>query len=190
MTMKAKHLIYRLYEKNYRFLGAGVYSAVFASKKQENIVYKVGNTISDPYLTYVENGPINNIHFPKVYSIVKSKKYDMYIAKLEKLEDFSEYFDGPLSFKLLNDFNKSLLSGDFSYKEEYSNIGISKNITDVVKHIYKICDDFYEYKIDLHSANVMCNSNTLVITDPIANYSFSGFSDVVEDWLEESIENM
>ena len=191
MKMKAKHLIYKLYEKDYELLGTGVYSAVFLSKKNENIVYKIGNTLEDPYLEYINSGVVNNIHFPKIYSINKSKKYNMYLAKLEKLSSFSDVYSGSVPIKVFTEFSKAVANGVTKFDTAWKAIGITESITELLEYINMLCDKNSNFKLDLHRGNVMYDiNNRLIITDPIADSSFSRYSSGIEEWLEESIENM
>lgn len=180
--MKAKYLISNLINSDYELLGAGVYSAVFSSKKDSNFVYKIGCSLKDPFLDYISISK-DNIHAPKVYTIAKSEKSNMYIAKMEKLTPVSDVVEGPIVSKFLNQIEQF-----FKEEVQFENINYSLNIEitpkliSLKKAIKKILG---ENKIDLHSNNFMLRDKTLIVNDPIAEKELDYLGLGVEEWIEE-----
>jgi hypothetical protein len=79
----------RLKRWNFKFLGAGYYSAVFQHPKHENLVIKYG-PLDDGWLVFAAwceaQRSANNPHLPVIHSIKRYEKHGVYCAVMDKLD--------------------------------------------------------------------------------------------------------
>ena len=89
----AKSIMDNFIKKGFPLLGAGAYAAVFDSKVDPNLVYKIGSTLNDPFLAYLDlkEELAGNPHFPKIYSTYIDKENDWYMVKMEALTPIPDH---------------------------------------------------------------------------------------------------
>jgi len=155
--------------KGFKLLGHGCYAAVFDSKYDPNLVYKVGITTSDPFLAYIrQKSLVSNPHFPIIYDIIEADSW--YLVKMEKLE--------PLPYHKIELSNqiRSLVDDDVNMLTSFSPTSDLLNITDKIRELADILD----VKVDLHQGNIMMRGLVPVITDPLCDH------DIYSEWALEN----
>jgi hypothetical protein len=165
--MSAAFNIYKNFIKNgFEHLGSGYYSAVFASKQDPNIVYKLGTRITDPCLLYLQAN-YNNKHFPKIHNLHIEKTY--YIATMEHLT--------PLPVE------KWHIADDIAEAVKFNIADRHDNELDVlVSKIQQLRDSNSSFEVDIHPKNVMLRNNIIpVITDPFSEEDIDEETDL-ETW--------
>lgn len=170
--MGTAYTVVRNFAKNkFKLLGAGYYAAVFESSVDPNLVYKIGRTINDPFITYATSTEYsNNIHFPKIYDIYFDIEDDWYIAKMEALTPLPEH-----KYSLAKAIEKFA-------KGEAEGSELSCDLRKLLSGVSKL-SEACEFAIDLHRNNIMTRGTTIVVTDPLAGYDLFTESDM-QTWIE------
>jgi hypothetical protein len=154
-----------LIKQGFEHLGSGYYSAVFASKDDPNIVYKLGTNLEDPCLVYLQQA-YNNIHFPKIYSLYVGDNY--YLAKMEHLDTLPA--------------EKWRVAEELSDAVIYETTIPDAELNELVCNIQKLRDSNSSFIVDIHPSNVMLRNNLIpVITDPFSE-EISGETVNLETW--------
>jgi hypothetical protein len=152
-------------KRGFRLLGDGCYAAVFESNTDPNLVYKIGNTVQDPYLDYI-NANIASKHFPRIHKTYIDYENNYYLVIMERLDPLPVHKRKTLTLDLLEQF-----TGDKQ---------TSCAMLEVVEHVNKLLNEFGAIKLDLHSENIMMRGINPVITDPLSH-------DEIEDSYDLSI---
>lgn len=153
--------------KGFRLLGNGCYAAVFESDSDPNLVYKVGITTDDPYLTYIQSD-IKSAHFPKVHKLFVDAENDYYIVQMERLSPIPEH-----KRSLVSSIRKQF-EGEADTAAEYA------PVIDLVNVLLNAYEDI---KLDLHEGNIMMRGYTAVITDPLSHDHISEDRDL-DLWMD------
>lgn len=140
--------------RGFRMVGDGCYAAVFESNQDPNLVYKVGNTACDPYLTYIQAN-IDSPSFPRVHKTYIDYDNDYYIVVMERLDPVPEHKHGTLPVNIRKQF-----TGEVSADTDM------QPVIDLVTRLLDCCSDF---KLDLHAGNIMMRGLVPVVTDPLAH---------------------
>lgn len=169
MTVAA-NIIKQFVTTKFEYLGAGFYACVFASKNP-NLVYKIGKTISDPFISYIKAFKDYNKHVPKVYDLYEDKSNDWYFATMERLKENNDN-------KFVDDLKENNL---LDYEIDMR--GFLTELKDVALE--------NKFILDLHSQNIMRRGDTLVITDPFACFDSSeGYVPGVDEWIDDFFSEM
>lgn len=159
-------VIQEFIDQGFELLGSGCYAAVFASKTDPNIVYKVGVNVEDPFLGYIGlNLAGLNEHFPKIHRLCIMDDY--YIAVMEALT--------PLPV------HKYTISESIRKEVKYPAGEVTAAMAELICEIKKLAES-NGHKIDLHNGNIMLRNLTPVITDPLCDTEISSEWSL-EGWL-------
>jgi hypothetical protein len=154
--------------KGFRLIGDGCYAAVFESNCDPNLVYKVGNNASDPYLAYIQAN-INSPHFPRVHSVFIDYDNNYYIVTMERLEEIPDHKRTSVPSNIRTQFTReSAVDPDM------------QSLVERVEALLSSCTDF---KLDLHSGNIMMRGVVPVVTDPLAHDEIPEESDL-SCWMD------
>jgi len=168
----AKHFL----DKGFRLLGSGCYAVVFDSKTDPNLVYKIGSTLSDPFLVYakLQNKFVDNPHYPKIYSIYEDTEHDWYMVKMEALTKLPHH-----KYEVITRVKK--------FMRHYDGVVLTKPMEDLVNEISKLLEKHPEIQLDLHNENIMMRGTTPVITDPLSETDIPTNQDTQGWFLEEEV---
>lgn len=155
-------------DQGFELLGNGCYAAVFASKTDPNVVYKVGVNVEDPFLDYINLTSFEaNEHFPKVHKLHLMEDY--YIAVMEALTPVPHH-----KISVCDNIRKAARSS--AYADD-----VTINMVELITEIQKLANRTGN-KLDLHDGNIMMRGFTPVITDPLCGTNiYSDWS--LEGWL-------
>ena len=196
-------------------LGAGVYSAVLQHGSDwECKVIKIGNSVYDPWLDYVEfMKPLgDNPHLPLVNRLYVDERNEFYVANMERLQkepydddlfdnnpddavyDYSDLATA-ISQTIIGTQTRKEFKAQWSFVEtELFPAGFSAffEVLDLIEDhtdSFTFDDEGETYgsarKLDIHSANIMFRNNCVVITDPWCEVNLDDVSSM-EQYIEES----
>lgn len=206
--MTAYRLIKNTAKAGNTVLGAGCYSAALESFARDDTVIKIGNNMSDPWITYYEQiiaKMQDNPCVPKVKSFYIDYNNEYYVCVMERLQDSCPvYANREAAFEAVRQY----LYGEISRKkfvkrakklpEQFPNIFA---LVELMDYIVRWTDAFTEEdaedltysddymgatKLDMHSGNVMFRGYELVITDPWCNVEMTDVPSVC-DWADENL---
>ncbi len=171
--MSTAFTVVRSFErKGFKFLGCGYYAAVFESNVDPNLVYKIGRTLSDPFLEYATNSALKqNPHYPRIYDLYTDVDNDWYLVKMEALVPLPEH-KYSFATKVSSFAREEIIDTDISPE--------MNQLIDEIKRMSKLDDSV---NIDLDRGNIMMRGVTPVITDPLAEYYLETELDM-EQWYE------
>jgi hypothetical protein len=155
--------------KGFYLLGYGCYAAVFESKTDPNLVYKVGAQVTDPFLAYIKNTPLQgNPHFPRVYSCDVFDSW--YLVTMERLDPIPDH-------KLLVPADiRSIVDGE---QKPLKCIQDNKSLQAIAAEIRAMAE-WMDVKVDLHQGNIMMRGTVPVITDPLCD------KNIYSEWALEN----
>ncbi len=171
-NMTAAHTVIKNFtKKGFNMLGSGCYAAVFESNVDPNLVYKVGISTTDPFLSYIQDSSLaDNLHFPRIYDIAYLN--GGYLVKMERLEPIP-------SHKV--EMSKELRSVVHDDIHTLKHLKASNELSRIATRIRELADSL-DVKLDLHEGNIMMRGVTPVITDPLCDHNiYSEWS--LDTWL-------
>ena len=206
--MTAYRLIRNTAKAGNTVLGAGCYSAALESYARDDTVIKIGNNMSDPWITYYEQVIAkmqDNPCVPKVKSFYIDYANEYYVCVMERLQDSCPVYENrDAAYNLVRDY----LYGELSQKkfvkrarklsQQFPYIDAMVELLDTIvgltdafteEDAEDLCyDEDYmsATKLDMHSGNVMFRGYELIVTDPWCNVEMTDVPDV-SSWAEENL---
>lgn len=173
--MQGLRVIRSFQEKGFELLGNGYYAAVFASKENPNLVYKIGCSVSDPFIDYITRFPHlkNNPHFPIIHNLNISYEDNWYIAQMEELSPLPEH---------QYSVGRSI-SSFATYGKETPHLPKDKSLKSILSELSRYVDTREDICMDLHNANLMRRGTTIVINDPFCHENMVNEDIQLAYWL-------